>query len=131
MGLETIRNTIVAVTDDEHAEVILGQPVLAILGPEAIIVVDDALQRILELHLVLVVHRDANAQGWGALPLPATPPDVRQKALCELDLSSPAISAEPGATDPRVELAAREHKRLVRGLRPGLPLRVLCSMARD
>ena len=109
MSLETIWNAIVPVANNEYAEIVLGQPILFIFSSKAIIVVNNSAQCVFQLAFVLVVHGDANTHCWGAITLTTAPPDIRQQALGEFDLTGPSISSKAGASDLRVEFAARQH----------------------
>ena len=121
MLLEALWNTFVTITDNGDAEVILRQIVLFFLSAEAIVVVNDTLERRLQLLLVLVIHCDANShRRWTATLLaPAT--DVRQVAISHLDVTWLAILSETGTAYFLVELRRSHHERLVCGLGTWLP----------
>ena len=67
---------------------------------------DDTLERVLELHLVLVVHSDADGHGRVSLTLPTPPSDVRKEAVGELDMAGLAVVPEAGASHFGIELTA-------------------------
>ena len=112
--LETIRDAIVTIADYCDAKVILAQAVLIIFCPKAIVVVEDAAQGGLQLLLILIIHRYADAHGRCAITLATPPTDVRQVALGELDLARLSVLAETSSTHFRIELRSRQDQCFIR-----------------
>lgn len=118
---EAVRDTLVSITDDEYQEVVFLDPV-AFIGPETVVVVDEAAQGRLQLTNMLVIHSDADCEGRRPLPdAKASLVDFRKQA-CLLDVAGPAIGAEAGTAYLRIELALGEDQSLIGGLRRRLPL---------
>ena len=124
---EAVWDAIVAITNDGHAEIVLGKLVFLVVGAEAIVVVDDSAERVFEFKLVLVVHGDTNGHGGRALTLPASSTDIGKKTVRVLNLPCPAVLTEAGPSHSRIKLTARQHERLISRVRPWLPLDVLHS----
>ena len=105
---EGFRNAVIAITDYRDTEVILGQVlILVFFCAEAIIVMNYTAKRVLELVLVFIVHSDADGHGRVATTLPASSTDIRQKAVCKLDVASLPVLPEARSTHLRIKFTAR------------------------
>ena len=68
---------------------------------------DYTAKRVLELVLVFIVHSDADGHGRVATTLPASSTDIRQKAVCKLDVASLPVLPEARSTYLRIKFTAR------------------------
>ena len=123
MFFEAVWDFVVTIANDENQEVIFGQ-IVGLVGSEAIVVVDEATERVLQLYLILVVHGYTDGECWITLSDATTGPDFREKR-CFLDVSDFAVGSEACTPDLAIELRLRQHHRLVGRLRPWLPLDLL------
>ena len=74
---EAFRNGLVSITDYKDKEIVLGQ-VEVFVRPEAVVIVDQSSQSILQLCFILVVHSYAHCQSWISLSYAAPSPDLGQ-----------------------------------------------------
>mmetsp|Transcript_35383 Transcript_35383/g.34415 ORF Transcript_35383/g.34415 Transcript_35383/m.34415 type:complete len:245 (-) Transcript_35383:17-751(-) len=127
--LEVLGDLIIAITDEEHHEIFLLE-VQFLFIPQLIVVVDDASQSILELLLLLIVHRDAHSHLRVLLFEPVFRLDLGYHAGV-LDLPHLAIGPEATGSDLTVQLAVCQRHRLIRLVQRWLPLQPLdlCHVA--
>ena len=117
--LQTLWNPLVAITDDTHEEVVFRELVL-VVKLHAVVVVQQTLQRCLQLFLILVVHGDTDGQfGWR---LSDTAPSLDfGEHTCALNLSVLGIRPETSWPDLAVQRGICEDHSLIGDIDRGLP----------
>ena len=118
--LEALRDVVVAIADEEDAEVVLRELGLRVHA-HSVVVVDDATESSFQLALVLVVHRDARSDFGVHLTQCAAGSNLREETS-SLYLSERAVTAEASWADFFVILGVRESNRLERYVLCRLPI---------
>ena len=127
-GFQALRDVVVAVSNDNDQEVILGEVSVFSVGLQGVVVVQAASKCRLQLFDLLVVHRDAHCKCGVLLSDAASCADLRDHARV-LDLTVLGVCPETGRPQLLVERGLSEHECLIRHVLCWLPWSFLSQRA--